>query len=639
MLSPQRPQNPAHQQLLHLGVLCLFIIICYYPSLDVPFIFDDFANIVANQAVHPESAGDLGKALSSTISGTRPLAMLSFALNYLYGYLDVFGYHLVNILIHLINAILLYRILVLLPVPKFEANTGEDHLPRINIAFWGAALWAVNPVQTQAVTYIVQRMTSMATLFYLAGILFFLSWRRGMIAFRLMVAGVIFSFLLGLASKEIIITLPLALLLLDFLFFPAESDRKKTLVLSLAIITILTMLGLLYLRGQLPAWHTTYTNRNFSPAERIMTQWRVVWHYVSLFFLPIPSRLHLAYDPVVSRGIMQPWTTAAGVSAMLFTWYLTWRWRKKHTILAFGIFFFFLAQIIESSFINLELAFIHRLYLPSLFLIFAALSLLPPRVMKVMGIPLLALLALWSYWTIERNGEWDSAQNFWQDDLARGAGPARALNNQAAVLIDTGRYEEAIPILKAGLPSASTTEERKDILYNLGVALYITKRYDGALRTFQEILRKNGPYLNTLLYIGQALLSQNKKAETEKIVRRLNELPEKSHQGAILQANIFTTENRFSEAEALLLTAIEQESPAQLGAWLRLQLELAAIYLKENKNREAYEIYLRITRKFPQNTVAWKQIYFMLVDGGDTKGAAVIKRYLETRGVRFARED
>jgi tetratricopeptide (TPR) repeat protein len=632
-LIANRQENHFFLQIQHIGALCLFIGICYYPSLGVPFVFDDFPNIVANPAVHPENISQLPAAVFSKVTATRPLAMLSFGVNYLFGYMDVFGYHLVNIIIHIINTLLLYRICIIFPTRSYE-KPETNLIHRQSAAFWGAALWALNPVQTQAVTYIVQRMTSMATLFYLAGIYLFLLWRNHRVHTNWTVAGLAICFFLGLASKEIIVTLPFALLLLDYLCFPSTRNRKKALVTVIVATSAIFTLGILYLEGQLPDWQTTYTGRNFNPIERVMTQWRVVWHYVSLFLLPNPGRLHLAYDPIVSRSLFQPWTTLAGLLALLFTGYGAWHIRKKYAVLSFAILFFFLAQIVESSFINLELAFIHRLYLPSLFLPFAAISLIPGNMSKKVGIPLLAIISLWSFWTINRNVEWSTARDFWQADLARGAGTARALNNQAAALIDEGRYEEAIPILKEGLPTASA-EQRKDINYNLGVALYITKSYEEALQTFQTVLQENGLYLNTLLYVGQTFLAQGRKEDAEKIVKMLSAVTDKRYQGAIMQANIHASEGEYAEAEDVLLAAIEEESAADLGRWLKLKLELASVYLKSNKRKEAYETYLQITQRFPQNLFAWKQIYFMLTDGGDKKSAAVIKRYLETKGVEI----
>jgi tetratricopeptide (TPR) repeat protein len=633
-LSAPRFQKSLAQHLLYPALLCLFTVVCYLPSFDAPFLFDDFPNIVANPAVHPASSIELTRAFSSAISGTRPLVMFSFAANYLFGYLDVFGYHLVNLLIHLGNALLLYRIFIILPAPLHDASPARQKPQVLQPAFWGAALWAANPVQTQAVTYIVQRMTSMATFFYLIAIYAFLVWRKGRLSVWSTAVIVTVCFFLGLTCKEIIITLPFALLLIDYCFFrPAIQRRTMAAAMALALLLV-TGLGFLYLNGRLPAWAERYPLRNFSPLERVMTQWRVVWHYVSLLFLPLPSRLHLTYDPSVSKSIIQPWTTLAGLLAMIAVWFGAWRLREKYPAFAFGILFFFLAQIVESSFINLELAFIHRLYLPSAFLFFGFISLFSYRRLQRLTMPLLILLGLWSFWTINRNVEWGQARDFWQADLNRGAGPTRALNNRAAVLIDAGNYGEAISILRQGLTSAAP-EQRRDINYNLGVALYMTNNYDEALRIFQTILEENGTYLNTLLYVGQTLLLQGRSADAEKVMTMLAARPASHYQAAILQANMYTAEGKLRQAEKQLLAALEEEPEAELGRWLKLQLELAAVYLKQGNNRAAYDCYLQIVEKYPQNYMAWRQIHAMLKAGGDGSGAEAVRRFLEIKDVRL----
>jgi len=385
------------------AVLALLAVIIYIPSLDIPFVFDDLPNIVLNLAVHAEKFSDLDRVLDSEISGSRPLAMLTFAVNHWLGGLDIFGYHLFNILVHLLNCIMLCLLLVIIPANGQAGATVASRQGHIwKIAFWSAALWAVNPVHTQAVTYIVQRMTSMATFFYLAGLYIYLAWRTRKLSPGFAIPLLLCSFALGLACKEIVLTLPLALILLDYIFFPER--WKKSLPYLLGGVIISFLLGLYFLQGRFPEWLTTYPNRNFSPLERVMTQWRVVWHYLSLFALPMPDRLHLTYNIEVSRGLFSPWTTIPALAAIITSITAAIMVRHKWPVISWAVLFFFLAMAPEASFVNLELAFIHRLYLPSLFLVFAVLYYIPDRVLKKSGPVLLLLIALWSYWTIVRNG-------------------------------------------------------------------------------------------------------------------------------------------------------------------------------------------------------------------------------------------
>ena len=443
-------------------------------------------------------------------------------------------------------------------------------------------------------------------------------------------------FLLGLASKEIVLTLPLALLLLDAIIGPSPRAKRYRFIVIIGLLAAFIP-GIIFLQ-RLPDWFTTYPDRNFSPWERIMTQWRLVWHYLGLYLLPLPSRLHLAYDPLVSRSLLSPWTTLPGLVAMLGAWALAWRVRLCRPLLGFGILFFFLALAVESTFANLELAFIHRLYLPSAFLVPAGLSLLSPRSLRRSGVLLLLLLALWSFWTITRNDEWNRAERFWTVDLERGAAPARALNNRGAALTDSGDPAAAIEIFNQALAAAATDTDRKIVLYNLGTALFLEKRLNEAMAVFKRLLADHGVFRHSYLFIGQILLRQERDEELRDLINHLRTMDGHAFEAEILEANILTAGKKFPEAAAVLRQAIQREPAGLLDRQLKMRLELARVFVLANDVEQAHRTYLEITRIFPQNYFAWTQLYRMLKAGGDTERAEVIRRFLKQRGVQLKKE-
>jgi tetratricopeptide (TPR) repeat protein len=619
---------------IYVVILVLLTVIIYIPSLDIPFVFDDLPNIVLNLEVHAEKFADLGRVPDSRVSGSRPLALLSFAVNHWLGGLNIFGYHVFNILVHVLNVILLYQLLLIIPETR-SAGTGTpvaaDPDQHRKTAFWATALWAVNPVQTQAVTYIVQRMTSMATFFYLAGLYLYLAWRTRKLSTRLAVPLLLGAFGLGLACKEIVLTLPLALILLDFIFFP-KLWRKGLPFLAAGVLLSVCM-GLYYLQGRLPDLLTTPPHRNFNSLERIMTQWRVVWHYLSLFILPIPDRLHLTYNLAVSRSLLSPWTTIPALVAIVTSVASVILLRRRFPVVAWAVLFFFLTLAPESTFINLELAFIHRLYLPSLFLVFGVLYYLPAATIKKAGPLLLLLIALWSYWTITRNDEWQNNETFWAANIERGAATARAKNNLASALIDAGRLDEALARIEEGLEIAERDEDRKALLYNKAYALFYLHRYPEALEVFKQTARKFGAYQQTFLYIGLIYLEQGEPRKAADIAAALQEYPTLGYQGAIIRANLLVRENRIDEALELLKATLAREAGSEVSIRQKLQLELARIYLKRNQLREAYAIFIDITEKFPQNYSVWQMIYRMQEAAGDHERAARIRAFLESRGI------
>ena len=150
--------------------------------------------------------------------------MASFMLNYAIGGLKVESYHYLNILIHIINALLVY-LLLFYTFMKVEV-TGE--LWSRTIALSSALIFAVHPIQTQSVTYIVQRMESLSSLFYLAALLFFIKGGQTSRTVKriILYSGVVFSYVLGFYSKQIAVTLPALILLYDFYFISRGSVKE-----------------------------------------------------------------------------------------------------------------------------------------------------------------------------------------------------------------------------------------------------------------------------------------------------------------------------------------------------------------------------------------------------------------------------
>lgn len=618
-------------RLVPLLFIALFISVAYYPSLGVPFLFDDFPNISQNPAVQPDEAGDFLKVFQSEVSRSRPLALFSFAVNFWFHGLDVVGYHYVNILIHIANAALLYFLLLRLPwggSTTGEAEPGYDSRRR-TLIFLAVLLWALNPVQTQAVSYIVQRMTSLATFFYLAALLSFCRFRQGDLPAHRAMLVIGLCFVLGLASKEMIITLPAGLLLFDLCFFNRRPARKEWLLLALAGAVIL-LAGYLYLGNRLfPDWHAVYPNRNFTPWQRLMTQWRILWHYLEIFAWPQPSRLQLTYDPVISRGLLTPWTTLAGLLAIPAALAGAWLLRHRHPLAACAIFFYFLTQAVESTHLNLEVAFIHRLYISSLFLPAALISMIPTRFNRYTGLACLLLIGLWSYWTVERNVEWQHPESFWLLEAQRGGGRARALNNQARWQLDRQKSPDlAIATIREGLKQA-TSQDRMLLLYNLAIAQKQNRDYPASLATWKQLLEEYGIIEEAMLYIGDIYLQQNKNDKVEDIVRRIQSNKEIAYQATILQAALAGQKGDHQQAVAILKEGLRNAESTQ--ARVQIHNALAQAYVAQKLFDEAYLQYLAITRLDPSIDAAWQNIALMMKASGREKQSEVITRFLESQ--------
>jgi len=208
------------REVLMLSSLALLVLLIYSNTLGGPFIFDDSHNIRDNPHIRLSrlTLEGITRAGLESPSSNRPVANISFALDYYFHQYNILGYHLVNILIHAATAILLYLFVkTTLSIPSLSSRYAHHGW----IAFFAAFIWLAHPIQTQSVTYIVQRMNSMAAMFY---VLSFLLYAKARLAGEkrkkwALFAGCILSGILSLGSKEIAATLPFFIFLYEWYLF------------------------------------------------------------------------------------------------------------------------------------------------------------------------------------------------------------------------------------------------------------------------------------------------------------------------------------------------------------------------------------------------------------------------------------
>jgi tetratricopeptide (TPR) repeat protein len=621
--SPATSTNASGAHALHLLLLATFALVAYLPSFDVPFLFDDLPNIVHNPTVHALATDDLARVLDSKVSASRPVALLTFALNHLVGGLDPVGYHAVNLVLHIVNGLLLYVLLLILA-------PGGSTVSRL--AFFGALLWLLHPVQTQAVTYIVQRMTMLGTFCYLVGMLAFVLQRRGRLATLPAVLAWGSAFVLGMASKEIVATLPLACLLIEACFFGQRPRHPRALAwfAGAALLTCL-LLAALYLPG-LPEWTARYPNRDFSPLQRLLTEPRVLWHYLSLFAWPLPERLHLDYQVTLSHGWWQPTSTLPAVIGLGLLAGVGWWWRRRQPLACFALLFFLLASALEASFVNLEIAFIHRLYLPSLFLAAGLLSLVPSRLLARATVPLFLVAAALALATVERNREWVDENRFWALELERGASLFRALLNRGSTLVELGYTREAVRLLEQSLPLVSA-QERPVLELQIAAALFAMESFPAA-RARLESLRESAGDREEILFL--LALTHVKEGNPEAVMPLAKQLA--SAPGFALEARLVSAliagANGDTESALTDLTALRAGPPPLEPALDELvAMQLADLHLATGRLDAARELYLEAVERRPANHFAWRQLYRLADSLGDRDQTTRIRSQLDARGV------
>ena len=359
--SPEaEPQNIVSwkQIALLLGCILILGLAVYSNTWNVPFQLDDKLRIVENDSIKNFSLSTFSQIWIANPK-TRFLPYVSFAVNWAMAGKKVVDYHIFNLGVHVLNAFLVYFMMgLILKSPKMRGVYSRD--AAFFLAAFSTLIFVAHPLQTQAVTYIVQRTASMAAFFYLGAVVLYLKARSGSGALcysasLVMAVGAMFC-------KENTVTLPLAIVMVDLLFFEQKEGKWKVLLRGVPYLAIMSIA--LFWGGKLPG-------KNIIPADPesvlsrgryFLTQLNVLCTYLRLFFFPV--RQTLDYDYPVSNSLLDPKTFACALlllglaaSGVFFL--------KKNRLISFSIFWFFLTLSVESSIIPIkDVIFEHRMYLP-----------------------------------------------------------------------------------------------------------------------------------------------------------------------------------------------------------------------------------------------------------------------------------
>ena len=351
-------------------ISCLGIIV-YSNTLNSPFYLDDLNFIVKNPYINNfQNLFNIWRCYPC-----RFVTFLSIALSYHFNGLNVLGYHLFNITIHLASAILVWWLVLLTlrtPVMKDDKITKHANL----IAFFAGLIFVSHPVQTEAVTYIWQRAASMAALFYLASLCFYIKSRLLVLtgehkACSYYILSLIMA-VLAMFSKENSITLPLIILLYEFSFFEFKKiPHSKYFLPFLLTLFIIPSMMLLSKMEQFQEFKILADWKENPPLHYFLTQFRVIVTYIRLLFLPFNQNFD--YDYHISTSFFE-WPTLISFLFLTSILFGAKQLFVKYRLIAFSIFWFFLTLSVESSFFPLsKVIYEHRLYLPlvgySIFLI------------------------------------------------------------------------------------------------------------------------------------------------------------------------------------------------------------------------------------------------------------------------------
>lgn len=589
----------------------LFIVVgfsIYGNSFDVPFIFDDSDNIQnPSLRINELSPDSLLKAAVDSNLLKRPVANVSFAINYYFGVYNVRGYHLVNILIHIAASFFLFLLLKItfeLPVNR------EKYFNSRLIALLASLLWLTHPLATQSVTYLVQRMNSLAAMFYVLAVLCYVQGRlkvegdnEKLKSFDgwLWFAGSLISGILAIGSKEIAVTLPTVIFLYEWFFFQDLSWKwlNKKIPWIIALLVFLYCAAYYYLGGNpLSKIFNSCNNRPFSSLERVLTEFRVVMHYIGLIIYPNPDRLVFDYNFPLSISLFSPISTVVSILSLALICVLAAVIAKKERFIAFCVFWFFINLILESSVICLEIIFEHRTYLPSMFL----LAIIPALLVRtrlntvLMTIVLLTLCAGCGYWTIKRNKTWQDLIGFWQDSINKQPMKARGYNNLGVALAEANRMGEAGENF---LKALELLPDFPEAYSNLGLVQYRQNRLVEAEKNFKQALDLRSHYIEGRLNLASLYKDQGKYDEALEQYRALyRQIPDNS----IINKEMGQTLLRMGRPEESL--SYLEKALGKLPQDKNVLLARGEVFMRSGKLEEAIQSYQAVLNVDKENSAA-----------------------------------
>lgn len=488
-------------KILFLSVILLMAttLLAYSNSFNGPFIFDD-VQITDNPQLH--HLFPINDVIGQT---NRPLLNLSLAINYHINGLDARGYHLFNFFVHLLAGLFLLGFLR--RVFQSPAMVGRYGSRGDWLALVIAILWAAHPLQTNSVTYIIQRAEAMMGLFYLGTL--YCAMRFFVTDSRPWIIGAVLFCGLGMMSKEVMVTAPLVVLLTENILWGSswrEIARKRKYFYTGLFLTWLIPLWLLTTSEEYKN-SVGFGIKTVNTFEYAITQPGVILHYLKLAFIPTGLCLNYQWPVATTAGeIIAPLLVILGLIALT-----VFAYNARHALSFWG-FWFFLILGVTSSFIPIQdLAFEHRMYLPLLSVIvlgtlgadWLLVKLVPsekPRVV-VAACLCVGMVGWLGTLTFLRNQDYRSAEVMWRDILRKRPVNLQAYNDLGLTLIHEGKFDEALIYLN----KAIEINPRYIVPYNnIGLAYLNKGDTPRAIEFFTKAIRYKPDYAEAYNNLGLA---------------------------------------------------------------------------------------------------------------------------------------
>jgi len=398
-------------------IVLVVVAAAYMPGLSGPLLLDDLPQL---QRMIDNSADDPKVLFNNhiiSISGPfgRPVAMATFIGSAIAHGPDIWWWKYDNVMYHLITGLLIFWLTALLLAVTADPNQKRHWL----IAAALASFWLLHPLHVSTVLYTVQRMTELSSLFVVAGLIFYVKGRQRQVSlgrngWHLIILAFGVFFPTAVWCKESGLLFPVFCSLIEIIIFRYRGNsvtQKQVKVFHGALVFGYVLLVLYVIVNFSSVILAAYEIREFTLLERVYTELRVVVLYLSQILLPVQGNMGFFHDDfTLSTSLFNPITTFFSGLLLIALFASAILLRKRLPLYAFGILFFFVGHVLESTIFGLELVFEHRNYLPSLGILIAAFTIIQELVKQRQALIWVAVIGLGglSLLTWQRADTWGS---------------------------------------------------------------------------------------------------------------------------------------------------------------------------------------------------------------------------------------
>ena len=579
----------------HVLLVLAIGVLAYSNTFQVPFFLDEYFitdNPFVKDIRYPvELIKNINLDIYNNIHH-RYVAFLTFALNYRLHGLEVFGYHLINVSLHLVNALLVYALVALtLRTPLLESSSLNEK--RFRIALFSALMFVAHPVLTEAVTWIWQRVAVLVTTFYLASVITYVrarleegkSWKK--YAFYVIS---LCSSVLAMKTKQNAFTLPFMIALYEFTFFRGSMAPRLKMLIPFALTLLIIPYTYFFEMGFSPSQATrgigTAAQIDISRWDYVLTQFSVLLTYIRVLLVPVNLPVYHAY--AVNHSFFDAKVLLSfSLLAMLLgtSVYLLFRRDKQCelALIAFGVTWFFTAHLVESGLIPLNVVIAkHRNYLPSVgffIAVVSAVSLLTDRikntrVVQALSFLFVLILAVSCY---ARNAVWRSAVTLGEDVVKNAPDNSeahlilgRAYKREGRLAEAQREFEESFRLdseknsppfggvsgVMPSIPRKTIKPGEVETHYNLAIGHYRSRRFDDAMSELEAVLaaapRHAGAYFSTgLIHHEQGRYDDAIRAYREAVKLKPDYVEARTNLGGV-----YAQVGRFKEAAEEIKAAL-----------------------------------------------------------------------------------